>query len=32
MLWQIKFGEIALIRQIHQTLVMPNFRGLQYLQ
>ena len=28
MFWQIKFGEIA---SIHQTLVTPNFRHLQYM-
>ena len=31
MFWRIKFGEIALIRQIRQTLVTPNFRHLRYL-
>ena len=30
MFWRVKFGKIALIRQIRQTLVMPNFRCLRY--
>ena len=30
MFWRIKFGEIALIRQIRQTLVTPNFRRSRY--
>ena len=31
MFWQIKFGKIALIRQIRLTLIMPNFRCLRYI-
>ena len=30
MFWRIKFSKIALIHQIHQTLVLPTFHRLRY--